>query len=398
MPEQVIQQRVRGFICVNAHPAGCDQAVADQITHVRSQRPAGLAGPRRALVIGASTGYGLATRIALAWGFDAKTLGVFYEKEPSGKRTATAGYYNAAALQARARAEGLWTHSINGDAFSDDVKGEAAAIIRRELGQIDLLIYSLASPRRSNPRTGETHLSALKPIGASYSGKSIDLATKQVGEVSVEPATDEEIASTVGVMGGEDWRWWVDELAGQGLLAAGFRTLAYSYIGPELTYPIYREGTIGAAKKDLERTAHDLNAKLAGELGGGAWVAVNKAVVTQASAAIPVVPLYMSLLFKVMKAKGLHEGTIEQMRRLCFEHLAAGAAPRTDESGLIRLDDLEMRPDVQAEVMELWPRVTTGNLDELSDFAGFRSDFNRLFGFDVAGVDYAAPVETEVPL
>ncbi len=398
MPQQVIQQRARGFICVNAHPAGCAQVVADQIDAVRAARPAGASGPKRALVIGSSTGYGLATRIALAWGFDAKTLGVCFEKEPAGKRTATAGYYNVAAMQAQARAEGLWAQSINGDAFSEEVKTEAVETIRRELGKVDLLVYSLASPRRTNPRTGETHMSALKPIGASYTGKTIDLATKQVGEVSVEPATEDEIASTVAVMGGEDWSWWVERLLQEGLLAEGARTLAYSYVGPELTYAIYREGTIGAAKKDLEATAGTLHEKLEKELGGGAWVAVNKAVVTQASAAIPVVPLYMSLLFKVMKEKGVHEGTLEQMRRLCFEHLAAAKTPRTDENRLIRLDDLEMRPDVQAEVMAVWPGVTTENLDEVSDFAGFRNDFNRLFGFAVPGVDYAAPVETEVSL
>ena len=398
MPEQVVQPRMRGFICITAHPTGCARAVREQIEHVRASRPEDLQGPKRVLVVGSSTGYGLSARIASAWGFGAKTLGVFFEKPPSGKRTATAGWYNTAAMQQAARTEGLWAEGINGDAFSDEIKAQAADRIAEEMGQVDLVIYSLASPRRSNPRTGETRQSALKSIGESYTGKTIDLGSGAVTEATVEPATDEEIADTVAVMGGEDWRWWIEALAERDLLAQGARTLAFSYIGPELTWPIYRDGTIGRAKQDLARTASELNRALAESVRGGAWVAVNKAVVTQASAAIPVVPLYISLLFRVMKEKGIHEGCIEQMRRLAFDHLADGKTPALDAGGLIRLDDLEMREDVQAAVAELWPQVTTENLNDLSDFVGLKRDFSRLFGFEVDGVDYSAPVETEAPL
>ena len=398
MAEQLVKQKVRGFICINAHPGGCAQVVDDQIAHVEKARPTDLAGPKSALVIGASTGYGLASRIALAHGFGAKTLGVFFEKPPSGKRTATAGWYNSAAFERRAREAGLYAASLNGDAFSDEIKQAATERIRRDLGKVDTVIYSLASPRRTNPRTGETLNSALKPIGQSYSGKTIDLGSGQVTTATVEPASEDEIRQTVAVMGGEDWRWWIDLLLEQDLLAEGARTLAYSYIGPELTWPIYRDGTIGRAKQDLARTADELDRLLDEKLRGGAWVSVNKAVVTQASAAIPVVPLYISLLFRVMKEKGVHEGCIEQMARLCYDHLADGKTPAVDADRLIRLDDLEMRQDVQAEVARLWPEVTTENIDELSDFIGLKQDFNQLFGFGVPGVDYEAAVETEVPI
>ncbi|MEZ5361258.1 MAG: trans-2-enoyl-CoA reductase family protein [Bryobacterales bacterium] len=394
MPEQVVQQKVRGFICVNAHPAGCAATVDQQIAHVQAAKLG--EGPKSALVIGSSTGYGLASRIALAFGFGAKTLGVFFEKPPMGKRPATAGWYNSAAFERRADEAGLWSASLNGDAFSDELKQQAAERIRNEMGKVDMVVYSLASPRRTNPRTGEQWMSALKPIGASYSGKTIDLGSGEVTTATIEPATEDEVRQTVGVMGGEDWRWWIDLLREQDLLAPGARTLAYSYIGPELTWPIYRDGTIGRAKQDLERVGDELDAQLREDLGGGAWVSVNKAVVTQASAAIPVVPLYISLLFRVMKQKGIHEGCIEQLRRLCADHLASGKQPTVDAKRRIRLDDLEMREDVQSEVARLWPLVTTENLGELSDFAGLKRDFNQLFGFDVDGVDYAAPVETEV--
>lgn len=396
MPQQVVRQKARGFICINAHPGGCARAVENQIAHVAKRKPADVSGPKSALVLGASTGYGLASRIALAYGFGAKTLGVFFEKPPSGKRTATAGWYNSAAFEQRARNDGLYASSLNGDAFSDELKQTAAERIRRDMGKVDAVIYSLASPRRTNPRTGETSSSALRPIGQSYSGKTIDLGSGEVTTASVEPASEEEIRQTAAVMGGEDWRWWVELLLEQDLLAQGARTLAYSYIGPKLTWPIYRDGTIGRAKQDLARTANELDILLRDKVGGNAWVSVNKAVVTQASAAIPVVPLYISLLFRVMKRKGIHEGCIEQMARLGFDHLAAGKTPAVDADRRIRLDDLEMRDDVQAEVSRLWPEVTTANLGELSDFAGMKRDFNQLFGFEVEGVDYAAPVETEV--
>lgn len=394
----VVQQKVRGFICINAHPAGCARTVERQIDSVQAARPDGVAGPKNALIIGSSTGYGLASRIALAWGFGANTLGVFFEKEPAGKRTGTAGFYHTAALHERARRDGLFAAGINGDAFSDEIKREAVETIRKSMGPIDTVIYSLASPRRVNPRSGETLQSALKPIGQQFSGRTINLANGEVTTMSVEPADDDEIRQTIGVMGGEDWRWWIEMLLEEGLLADGARTLAYSYIGPEVTWPIYRDGTIGAAKKDLAATADALHQLLADKVGGGAWVSVNKAVVTQASAAIPVVPLYVSLLFKVMKAKGLHEGCIEQLQRLCFDHLRDGVSPQVDADRLIRLDDLEMRDDVQRETIAPWLDVTTENLSQISDFDGFRRDFNQLFGFEVEGVDYAEPVETEASL
>ena len=397
MPEQVVKQRSRGFICVNAHPAGCARNVAQQISHVRASMPSSTATRlRNVLVLGASTGYGLATRIALGWGLGCRTLGVFFEKPPAGRRTASAGYYNCVALHQAAERDGLWARSVNGDAFSDVTKQEVADIIEQSIGKVDLVVYSLASPKRTNPRTGVTHTSSLKAIGAPFTGKTIDLGNGTVGTASVEAAAQAEIDETVAVMGGEDWGWWIEGLADSGLLAPGARTLAYSYYGPEVTWPIYKDGTIGAAKQDLKATADRLNAKLQRELGGAAWVAVNKAVVTQASAAIPVVPLYVSLLFRVMKAKGLHEGCIEQMTRLVRDHLAADGGPQCDADRLIRLDDLEMRADVQDEIAGLWPRVDTGNLAELADFAGFRQDFNNLFGFDVDGVDYDLPVQTEV--
>lgn len=395
MAEQVIRQRSRGFICINSHPGGCAKNVAQQIAVTKAMRPDGTSGPKRVLVIGASTGYGLASRIAAAWGFGAATVGVFFEKAPSGKRTATAGYYNSAAFHAEASAAGLKAVSINGDAFSNEIKQETIEAARSTLGQADLVIYSLASPRRTDPDTGETHQSALKPIAESYTGKTVDLANGAVGEVTIEPAVADEVDSTVKVMGGDDWQRWIDALLAEGLLAEGARTVAYSYVGPELTWPIYRDGTIGKAKEHVAETARTLDGSLRERLGGGAFVAVNKAVVTQASAAIPVVPLYMSLLFRTMKERGLHEDCIEQMARLCFDHLADGKAPHFDANGWVRLDDREMSPDVQAEVDRLWPAVNTDNLNELSDFVGFRTGFNRLFGFDVEGIDYDQPVEAE---
>ena len=396
MPEQIVKQRSRGFICVNAHPAGCAKNVEDQIAVIAANRPAAAAGAKNVLVVGGSTGYGLASRIAAAWGCGAKTLGIFFEKEPFGKRTATAGHYNSAAFHRAAERDGLWAASLNGDAFSDAIKERAAAVIRAEMGSVDLVVYSLAAPKRTNPRSGETFASALKPIGEPYSGKTVDPITAEVTETTVEPASAEEIAQTVRVMGGEDWQWWIEKLAGEGLLADGARTVAYSYIGPEHTWPIYRDGTVGAAKKHLKKTADALDERLRRTIGGAAYVSVNKAVVTQASAAIPMIPLYVSLLFRVMKRKGVHEGPIEQMKRLFFERLAPGTTPAVDSEGAIRLDDWEMREDVQQEIAELWPRVTSENLGELADFAGFMRDFNRLFGFEVEGVDYEQPVESEI--
>ena len=399
MPKQVITQRSRGFICINAHPEGCARNVEQLVEMARAAQPAaavGAAGPARVLVIGASTGYGLASRVALAWGYGARTLGVFFERPPESDRTATAGWYNTVAFHRLAQRDGLSAASLNADAFSDQAKRDALEIIRRDLGPVDLVVYSLASPRRTHPRTGAVHNSVLKPIGSAYTNKTIDLASKKIQEITVPPASDQEIADTVAVMGGEDWRFWIEALAAEGLMAPGARTVAYSYIGPQLTWPIYWDGTIGRAKHHLEETAVQLDARLASAGGGHAWISVNKAIVTQASAAIPVVPLYMSLLFKAMKQHGTDEDAGAQMRRLFLEVLRPGKDPGLDEARRIRLDDREMRPEVQAEVAALWPQVTTENLLELSDFAGFERGFKNLFGFDVEGVDYSQPVETDL--
>ena len=397
MSRQVIKRRSRGFICVNAHPEGCRLNVERQIA-VAEQTPPRERPPRNVLVIGASTGYGLASRIAAGWGYGARTLGVFFERPPDDEKTATAGYYNTVALDERARRDGLFAAHINGDAFSDQCKREAIEIVRRELAPLDLIIYSLASPKRVHPRTGVVHNSVLKPIGQAYSNRTIELDSEKVLDVTLPPANEKEIADTVAVMGGEDWRIWIDALAQEGLLAPGVRTLAYSYIGPEMTWPIYRDGTIGRAKNDLEQTAHSLDAFLSPKFGGRALICVNKAVVTQASAAIPVVPLYLSLLIKVMKEKSLEEGPIEQMRRLFTDSLTASADPHTDAADRLRLDDREMRPDVQAEIARLWPQVTTENLRSLTDFAGFQRQFRNLFGFEVDGVDYERPIEVNTEL
>jgi len=396
MPQQIVQRRSRGFICVNAHPEGCRRNVERQIAATRSHAQPQCTGINSALIIGSSTGYGLASRIAAAWGFGAKTLGVCLEREPDGNKTASAGFYNTAAFHDSARKDGLFAATINVDAFSDAAKRAVAGIARKEMDKIDLIIYSVAAPKRTDPIAGQSHSSVLKPIGAAYTNKTVELDSEKVTEVTIPPATEAEISATVSVMGGQDWKLWLDMLAAENLLAENVRTLAYSYIGPEITWPIYRDGTIGAAKKHLEQTAHTLDEMLDNRLGGEARIAINKAIVTQASAAIPVVPLYMSILFRVMKQKNLDEGALEQMCRLFFDFLAEGAAPKFDEAGRIRLDDREMRADVQKEVAALWPNVTTENLRELSDFAGFQHEFRALFGFEVEGVDYSAPVETQL--
>jgi len=396
MPRQIIKRRSRGFICVNAHPEGCRRNVERWVEGVRGKIPAGQAGPKNVLVIGASTGYGLASRIAAAWGYGAKTLGVFFERPPEGDKTATAGHYNTVAFHSLARKDGLFAASINGDAFSDEVKRNVVDVLRKQMSPVDLVIYSLASPKRTDPRTGLVHNSALKPVGQAFTNQTIELDSGKVVSVTLQPANENEIADTVAVMGGDDWRQWMEMLLEEKLLADGARTLAYSYIGPEITWPIYRDGTIGQAKKDLERTASDLDATLAKNLGGHAWVSVNKAVVTQASAAIPVVPLYLSLLPVVMREKSLDEGPLEQMRRLFTDFLRAGSSPKVDEARRLRLDDREMRNDVQAEVAALWPKVTTENLRTITDFDGFQREFRGLFGFEVDGVDYEQPTETDL--
>jgi enoyl-[acyl-carrier protein] reductase/trans-2-enoyl-CoA reductase (NAD+) len=396
MPLQVIKRRSRGFICVNAHPEGCRRNVERWVSGVRGKVPPAANPPRNVLVIGASTGYGLASRVAAAWGYGAKTLGVFFERPPDENKTATAGYYNTVAFHSLAKADGLFAASINGDAFSDEIKRSTAELIRKEMFPIDLVIYSLASPKRTNPRTGEVHSSALKPVGQPYTNRTIDLDSEKVVDVTIEPASEKEIADTVAVMGGDDWRMWIEMLLGEKLLAPGARTLAYSYIGPEMTWPIYRDGTIGHAKKNLEMAAAALDSALANQLAGNAWVSVNKAVVTQASSAIPVVPLYLSLLAPVMKKKNLEEGPLEQMRRLFTDFLCTSQPPKLDAARRLRLDEREMLVDVQAEVATLWPQVTTENLRTITDFAGFQREFRGLFGFEVDGVDYEQPSETNL--
>jgi enoyl-[acyl-carrier protein] reductase / trans-2-enoyl-CoA reductase (NAD+) len=396
MPVQIVKRRSRGFVCVNAHPEGCRRNVERWVAGIHNIIPAGSTGPKNVLVVGASTGYGLASRIAAAWGYGAKTLGVFFERPPDGDKTATAGYYNTAAFHSLATKDGLFSASINGDAFSDEVKHRAVEVLRNQMAPVDLVIYSLASPKRTDPRTGQVHNSVLKPVGQAYSNRTIELDSGKVLNVTLEPANENEIADTVAVMGGDDWRRWMDLLLSEKLLAPGARTLAYSYIGPEATWPIYRDGTIGQAKKDLERAANELDAKLAGQLGGNAWISVNKAVVTQASAAIPVVPLYLSLLLKVMKEKNLEEGPLEQMRRMFTDFLCAVEPMVLDSSRRLRLDDREMRDDVQAGVASLWNQVNTENLREISDFGEFQREFRQLFGFEVDGVDYEQPTETDL--
>ena len=392
----IIKPKIRGFICTTAHPAGCAAHVHEQIEYVRSKGP--IAGaPKRVLVIGSSTGYGLSSRIVPAFAGGAATLGVFFEREGEEGRTATAGWYNSAAFEREAHAAGLYAKSINGDAFSDAIKAQTIATIKADMGQVDAVIYSLASPRRTHPATGVTHKSTLKPLGAAYTNKTVDTDKGTVSEITIEPANEAEIADTIAVMGGDDWELWINALEAAGVLAPGVVTVAYSYIGPALTWAIYRNGTIGRAKEDLEETADRLSAKMA-KYEGRAWVSVNKALVTQASSAIPVVPLYISLLYRVMKAKGLHEGCIEQIQRLFAERLAPGREPQPDEQGRIRIDDLEMRDDVQAEVAALWPAVSTETLPALSDIVGYREEFLKLFGFGLPGVDYEAESEPVMPL
>jgi enoyl-[acyl-carrier protein] reductase/trans-2-enoyl-CoA reductase (NAD+) len=378
---------MRGFICLTAHPAGCEQNVKNQIAYVQSKGT--IDGPKRVLVIGASTGFGLASRITSAFGSNASTLGVFFEKAPSEGKTASPGWYNSAAFEKEAIKAGLYAKSINGDAFSNEVKQQAIELIKADMGQIDLVIYSLASPVRMHPTTGVLHRSTLKPIGGTFSNKTVDFHTGNVTQVSIEPAVQEDIDNTVVVMGGEDWAMWMEALKGANVLAEGATTVAYSYIGPEVTEAVYRKGTIGRAKDHLEATAFEITKDLA-SLNGKAYVSVNKALVTQASSAIPVIPLYISLLYKIMKAEGIHEGCIEQIQRLFQDRLYSGQAVPTDDNGRIRIDDWEMRDDVQARVAALWKESTTESLPEIGDLAGYKQDFLNLFGFGFDGVDYLA--------
>ena len=391
----IIKPKVRGFICITAHPQGCAANVRSQIDYVKSK--GALAGmPRRILVIGASTGYGLASRITAAFGGNAGTIGVFFEKPAEEGRTGSAGWYNSAAFEDEAHAAGLYARSINGDAFSNDIKQRTIDLIKADLGQVDAVIYSLASPRRTDPRTGEVSKSVLKPIGAPYTAKTVDTDKGIVSDITIEPASEQEVRETTAVMGGEDWEMWIDALSAAGVLAPGALAVAYSYIGPAVTWAIYRNGTIGRAKEHLEAAAKRIAHRLEPS-GGHAYVSINKALVTQASSAIPVVPLYISLLYKVMKGKGLHEGCIEQIQRLFADRLANGASPQLDPEGRIRIDDWEMRADVQAAVEKVWPAVTTENLSEVTDIAGYRGEFLRLFGFGLDGVDYEAETNPLVP-
>ncbi len=384
----VVQPKVKGFMCTTAHPEGCKAAVKGQIEYVKAQPKT--KGPKKVLVIGASMGYGLASRIAFTYSCDADTIGIIFDKPGKEKRTASAGWYNTAAFEEFAMADGYFAKSINGDAYSQEIKDKAIAMIREEWGKADMVVYSIAAPRRTAP-DGKTYRSVLKTIGKEYSNQAIDLMTNEISEVTIPTANQEEIEATVKVMGGEDWKLWIKALKEAGVLADNAVTVAYSYIGPKLTHPIYYDGTIGQAKKDLYKAADELQE----EVGGlKAYVSVNKAVVTRSSAAIPIVPLYMSLLFKVMKEKGVHEGCIEQMYRLIHDRLCLEEVV-TDENRLIRLDDYEMKPEVQDAVAGLWEQVSKDNITQLGDIEEYWQEFYEIFGFRVDGVNYEADVNIQ---
>ncbi|MBP9855263.1 MAG: trans-2-enoyl-CoA reductase family protein [Candidatus Omnitrophica bacterium] len=390
----IVKPKIRGFICTTAHPIGCASHVQQQIDYVKSQG-AIQNGPKKVLIIGSSTGFGLASRIVAAFACGAATIGVFFEKESDGRKTATAGYYNSYAVETKAAKEGLYAKSFNGDAFSDEIKKEVIEAIKKDLGQIDLVIYSLASPRRTHPKTGEVAKSVLKPIGKEYSNNSINMETQLLERVTLPQATEDEIQQTVSVMGGEDWMFWVDALIKEKLLSQGAKTVAYSYIGPELTQGVYRNGTIGRAKDHLESTAQLLNEKLK-PLQGQALISVNKALVTQSSSAIPFIPLYFVLLSKVMKEKNIDEDCAKQIYRLFKDYLYSGRNALVDKSGFIRLDDRELRPDVQQIVQKHWDHLTQANLAEYADLEGYQEDFLKLFGFGLPQVDYDADVDVDI--
>ena len=390
----IIRPKVRGFVCVTAHPTGCAVNVQEQLDYVNTQATIE-GGPKNVLILGASTGYGLSSRIAAAFGCGANTLGVFFERPSERGRTASPGWYNSVAFEKQAKAAGLYASSINGDAFSNDIKVQAIDRIKADMGKIDLVIYSLAAPRRADPATGEVYRSTLKPIGSNYSNKYLDTDKKTIQMAELEAATDEDIHNTVKVMGGEDWELWIQALKNADLLADGCKTVAYDYIGPKITWPIYKEGTIGRAKLDLRRAKKAINQTL-NSIDGAAHIAVNKAVVTQASSAIPGVNLYITILFKIMKERGGHEGCTEQMSRLFRDRLYNGGEVPVDELGLIRMDDWEMGEAIQSAVGDIWPKIETDTVDEMTDFVGYQQEFLRLFGFGVDGVDYEAEVEPEV--
>ncbi|MEQ9450364.1 MAG: trans-2-enoyl-CoA reductase family protein [Pseudomonadales bacterium] len=388
----IVKPRIRGFICTTAHPTGCAASVQQQIDYVRAQGEISAGELKNVLVLGCSGGYGLACRVVSAFGCGANTLGVSYEKQPEAKRTASAGWYNNVAFDEAARAQGLYARSMDGDAFSDEMRSEVIEVIKSEMGKIDLVVYSLASPVRAHPRTGELHRSTIKPLGEALNIKSVHVDRGEVIEVNLEPATEQETADTVAVMGGEDWEFWIEALLEADVLAQGAKTVAFTYIGTELTWPIYWEGTLGQAKLDLDRASRANQERLKA-VGGDARVAVLKAIVSQASSAIPVVPLYVALLFKVMKEQGIHEDIISHIHRLFATQIKAGEPLRLDEDGRIRMDDIELSDEVQAEVQRRWPLVNTENLDELGDLTGFREDFLKIFGFGFEGVDYEADVD-----
>lgn len=388
----VVQPKVKGFICTTAHPEGCKASVKAQIDYVKSQP--GSEGAKKALVIGCSMGYGLASRIALAYSCHAATLGIIFDKPAKGKRTATAGWYNTAAFEEYAAQDGLYAKTLNGDAYSEEMKQQAIKVIKEDLGKVDMVIYSIAAPRRTAP-DGITYRSVLKTTDKEYTNKTVDLRTNQLAEATVEAANEEEVAQTVKVMGGEDWMLWIKALREAGVLAGGVKTVAYSYIGPEVTYPIYRDGSIGQAKKDLYRTAD----RLQEELGGvEAYVSVNKAVVTQSSAAIPIVPLYLAILFRVMKEKNVHEDCIRQMYRMIHDRIYNGGEVITDGSRLIRMDDWELGQEVQDAVLGVWNTISQDNFEQVTDIDGYWQEFYEIFGFRIEGVDYDADVDIEVSI
>lgn len=385
----IISPKIRGFICTTAHPDGCESHVRQQVDYVKSQATLDNS-PKKVLVIGSSTGYGLASRIVPAFAGGADTLGVFFERPANEKKSGSPGWYNSYAFEELAKSEGLYAKSINGDAFSDDIKNKTIEEIKKNMGQVDCVIYSLASPRRQDPKSGEIYKSCLKPIGQTYTQKTVNTDKAEVEEITIESANDDEINQTVKVMGGEDWELWIDALREANVLAPSVTTIAYSYIGPELTWSVYKDGTIGRAKIHLEQSCQRINEKIA-EDGGRAYVSVNKAVVTQASSAIPVVPLYISVLFKKMKEEGIHEDCIEQIYRLFSERLSSD--PQLDSEGRIRIDDWEMRDDIQQSVAEAWEKINTDNLSKISDFEGYQSDFLKLFGFGIPGINYDAETD-----
>ena len=388
----IIKPKTRGFICITTHPTGCEANIKEQIARVKADGPVEN-GPKKVLVIGASTGYGLSSRITAAFGSGAATLGVFLEKPAKEKKPGSAGWYNSDAFEKLAHAEGLYAKSINGDAFSNEMRDKAIEIIKQDLGQVDLVVYSLASPVRKLPDTGEVIRSVLKPIGNTYKATAVDTSKDILIDAEIEPATEEEIQNTVTVMGGEDWELWMNALKGAGVLADGVKTVSYSYIGTDITWPIYWHGALGKAKEDMDRAAGVLRDSLS-DIDGTANVAVLKSVVTQASAAIPVMPLYIAIGFKVMKELDIHEGCIEQINRLFRTQLYKDGGADLDESARIRMDDWELRDDVQNKVKELWPQITNENIFELSDYQGYKDEFLKLFGFGIDGIDYEADVDT----